>query len=218
MRNWMPAWTIGTMLAGAPVLSAAEAPESPARLTVAIHVTDNANLSPTELAGAQNHATLAYRAAGFDIVWSSALWKPEVGQSGDPLSIDVRLVILPANMVEKKCREEKLDDSVLGIAVSGASEARGRVAYVFYHRIERVAIAHQAPIMRGLGHVIAHEVGHVLMGVNSHAGEGLMRANWNPRENRPQTFTRNQVQQIRRRFMGTPVPQAPRAVRVVPIS
>ena len=203
MRNWMTAWTVGTMLAGALVVSVEEALGSPAALTVTIHVTDNANLSPTELAGAQAYATAAYRAAGFHLVWSSALWKPEAGQSADPLSIDVRLVIVPADMAEKKCREEKLDDSVLGIAVSGASEARGRIAYVFYHRIERVAMAHHAPVMLGLGHVMAHEVGHVLMGVNSHAGEGLMRANWNPRQSRPQTFTRNQVQQIRRRFMGT---------------
>ncbi len=203
MRTWMAAWTVGTVLAGASVVSVGEALGSPAPLTVTIHVTDNANLSPAELAGAQAHATAAYRAAGLHIVWSSAPWKPEAGHRVDPLSIDVRLVIVPADMAEKKCREENLDDSVLGVAVSGASEARGRVAYVFYHRIERVAMAHQAPIMRGLGHVMAHEVGHALMGVNSHAGEGLMRANWNPRQSRPQTFTRNHVQQIRLRFTGT---------------
>jgi hypothetical protein len=50
---------------------------------------------------------------------------------------------------------------------------------------------------------MAHEVGHVLMGVNSHAGEGLMQANWNPRQSRPQTFTRNHVRQIRLWFKGT---------------
>jgi hypothetical protein len=203
MRIWMAAWTVGTMLAGAPVLSAAEAPGSPAPLTVTIHVTDNANLSPTELAGAEAYATLAYRAAGFHIVWSSALWKPEAAPSAGPASIDVRLVIVSADMAEKKCREEKLGDSVLGVAISGASEARGRVVYVFYHRIERLAMAHHTPVMRVLGYVMAHEVGHALMGVNSHAGEGLMRANWNPRESRTQTFTRNQVQQIRRLFLAS---------------
>ena len=202
MRIWMAAWTVGTMLAGVSVVSVEEALGSPAALTVTIHVTDNTNLSPTELAGAQAYATAAYRAAGFHIVWSSAPWKPEAGQSAGPSSVDVRLVIVPADMAEKKCREEKLDDSVLGVAISGASEARGRVVYVFYHRIERVAVAHHIPVMRGLGHVMAHEVGHALMGVNSHSGEGLMRANWNPRQSRPQTFTRNQVQQIRRRSMA----------------
>jgi hypothetical protein len=213
----MAAWTVGTMLAGAPVLSAEEAPESPVGLTVVIHVTDNANLSPTDLAGAQAHATAAYRAAGFQIVWSSALWNPEEGQS-DPLSIDVRLVIVPRDMAEKKCREEKLGDKVLGTAISGASTARGRIAYVFYHRIARLAALQQTPFVLGLGHVMAHEIGHLLIGVSSHAGEGLMRADWIPRERRPQTFTRNQVQQIRRRFMGTPMSPAPTAARVAPIS
>jgi hypothetical protein len=214
----MAAWTVGTMLAGAPVLSAEEAVESPAALTVTIHVTDNTNLSPTELAGAQAHATAAYRAAGLGIVWSLAPWKPDEGDSADPLSIDVRLVIVPSDMAEKKCREEKLGDKVLGIAISGASTARGRIAYVFYHRIARLAALQQTPFVSGLGHVMAHEIGHLLIGVSSHAGEGLMRADWIPRERRPQTFTRNQVQQIRRRFMGTPMPPAPSAARVTPIS
>jgi hypothetical protein len=202
MSFWTAAWTVGAMVAAASVVSAEVALGSPAALTVTIHVTDNANLSPTEFAGAQAYATAAYRAAGFAIVWSSAPWKPEAGQGADPLSIDVRLVIVSPDMVGKKCREERLGDSVLGIAISGASEARGRVAYVFYDRIVRVAMAHQAPVARGLGHVMAHEVGHVLMGVNSHAGEGLMRANWNPRQSRPQTFPRNQVRQIRHRAMA----------------
>ncbi len=202
MSIWTAAWTVGAM-AAASVASVEVALGSPAALTVTIHVTDNVNLSPTELADAQAYATAAYRAAGLHIVWSSAPWKPEAGQRTDPLLIDVRLVILPLDMVEKKCREERLGDSVLGIAISGASEARGRVAYVFYDRIVRVAMAHEAPVARGLGHVMAHEVGHVLMGVNSHAGEGLMRANWNPRQSRPQTFTRNHVRQIRHRAMGT---------------
>jgi hypothetical protein len=61
-------------------------------------------------------------------------------------------------------------------------------------------MAHHTPVMRVLGYVMAHEVGHALMAVNSHAGEGLMRENWNPRQNRTQTFARSQVQQIRRRF------------------
>ena len=69
MRNWMAAWTVGTMLAGASVVSAEEAPGSPAGLTVTIHVTDNANLSRKDLAEAEAQATAAYRAVGLDITW-----------------------------------------------------------------------------------------------------------------------------------------------------
>jgi hypothetical protein len=199
------AWTVGTMVAAAsPAVSAEETlgSRSPAALTVTIHVADYASLPHMELDAAEAHATAAFRAAGIDIVWSSAPWKPEPRQSADPRSIDVRLVIVPRDMAEKKCRLENLGASVLGISISGASEARGRVAYVFYDRIARVARAHHAPVVRGLGHVMAHEVGHLLMGVDSHADDGLMRAGWDPRESRTQTFTTSQVQQIRRRSMA----------------
>jgi hypothetical protein len=202
MRIWMAAWTVGTVVAGASGVSAEEAQRSPTALTVTIHVTDNVNLSPMALAEAQAYATAAYREAGLDIVWSSAPWKAQAGQGADSRSVDVRLVIVPHDMAEKKRREESLGDSVLGIAISGASEARGRVAYIFYDRIARVAAVQQAPVVRGLGHVMAHEVGHLLIGVNSHAGGGLMQANWDPRKIRAQTFTRSQVQQIRRRFIA----------------
>ena len=76
----------------------------------------------------------------------------------------------------------------------------GRIAYVFYDRIKRVAVSHQASVERALGHVIAHELGHLLIGVNSHSNEGLMRPGWNPGESRLQTFTASQVQQIGDRF------------------
>jgi hypothetical protein len=29
-----------------------------------------------------------------------------------------------------------------------------------------------------LGHAVAHEIGHLLMGTNSHSSRGLMRGNW----------------------------------------
>ncbi len=33
-----------------------------------------------------------------------------------------------------------------------------------------------------LGHVLAHEIGHVLLGHNGHAREGLMKATWSATE------------------------------------
>jgi hypothetical protein len=30
-----------------------------------------------------------------------------------------------------------------------------------------------------LGHAMAHELGHLLLGMNSHSRDGLMRAQWN---------------------------------------
>jgi len=51
--------------------------------------------------------------------------------------------------------------------------------------------------------VIAHEVGHVVIGTKSHAGAGLMRPIWNPHVSPFQTFTPSQVRTIRHRFTTT---------------
>ena len=203
MRTWMAAWMVGAMVAGSAAVLAQEAPETPTSLTVTVHVTDYAHLSPWDLATAQALATDAYRAAGLDIVWSSAPWVAGPGPDAGAPSIDVRLVILPREMAETKSRANGLGDSVMGRAISEAGEANGRIAYVFYDRIVQIALSQLTPTMRGLGHVMAHEVGHLLIGGNSHSDEGLMRPNWNPRESGLQTFTASQVQTIRHRFTTT---------------
>jgi hypothetical protein len=166
-------------------------------------VDDNANVSRTDLANAEAQATAAYRAAGFALVWSSRS-RPDASLEDTAFPpVEVRVVILPLDMAEKKCREEAMGVDVMGVAISAATEARGRIAYIFYDRVERVVIANRMPIAGGLGHVMAHEIGHLLMGVNGHSDQGLMRQEWNPRERQVQTFTSSQAQIIRSRFTAT---------------
>jgi hypothetical protein len=197
----MTAWTLGAVLSGVLAVSAQDVLKAETTLMVRIQVTDYAKVSAKELATAQAQATAAYRMAGLDIIWSSAPWGPSANTVLRP--IDVHVVIVPREMGEKKCRDEGLADSVLGIAISGATEARGRIAYIFYDRIERTAVAQQIPVARGLGHIMAHEVGHLLIGTDSHSDQGLMQPNWNPHVSRIETFTPSQMQQIRHRFTTT---------------
>jgi uncharacterized protein YqgC (DUF456 family) len=58
----------------------------------------------------------------------------------------------------------------------GTRETRGTLAYAFYDRIKEVTITTiGADAGLILGHVIAHEIGHLLLPYNSHAQTGLMR-------------------------------------------
>jgi hypothetical protein len=56
-----------------------------------------------------------------------------------------------------------------------------------------------AKFERGLGHVMAHEVGHLLLGAHSHSRTGLMSADWLPLDPHVQTLTAEQAGVIRRR-------------------
>jgi hypothetical protein len=47
---------------------------------------------------------------------------------------------------------------------------------VFYDRLQRVADAPVTPSL--LGHVLAHEIAHIIMGTDLHADSGVMKARW----------------------------------------
>lgn len=77
-----------------------------------------------------------------------------------------------------------VDDSglVLGFATIEAGIGRGVVATIFMDRVQTVA--HRAHVDSSLllGRILAHEVGHLLLGTNGHGRTGLMREVWTDAE------------------------------------
>ncbi len=69
-------------------------------------------------------------------------------------------------------------DAALGFAIIGPPGRLGRHARVFWDGVLSVAQRHGADRAALLGHVMAHEIGHLLLGENSHSRRGLMRADW----------------------------------------
>jgi hypothetical protein len=66
----------------------------------------------------------------------------------------------------------------LGLSVGPGGNKRGDMAYVFYYRVEELARGRSLSAADSLGHAMAHEIGHLLLGTNSHSPTGLMRARW----------------------------------------
>ena len=64
-----------------------------------------------------------------------------------------------------------------GLAFLG-TDGRGRYSDVFYDRMEKMQRDSGANPGRLLGTVAAHEIGHLLLGSNSHSAMGLMSAHW----------------------------------------
>jgi hypothetical protein len=72
-------------------------------------------------------------------------------------------------------------DSIFGMAFLAANGG-GVYGDVFFDSIEVLHRDYGASSGRVLGHVMAHEVGHLLLGTNSHSLIGIMRPSWHGEE------------------------------------
>jgi hypothetical protein len=73
-------------------------------------------------------------------------------------------------------------DRPLGFAVVDPGSQGGKMATVFHDQID--AVSRRTGVARSelLGRALAHEVGHLLLGVRGHSRSGLMRAVWTDEE------------------------------------
>ena len=90
--------------------------------------------------------------------------------------------LAPGGAVRKRS-VEALDSSgdaepPLGFAVVDPDTRTGKMATVFHDQID--AVARRTGVARSelLGRALAHEVGHLLLGVRGHSRTGIMRAVW----------------------------------------
>lgn len=89
-----------------------------------------------------------------------------------PVHLGVRIVPKP---------RRSASEEIFGIAFLSA-EGTGCYSNVFYSRVTALQIAWNFGPAEVLGSVMAHELGHLLLGSNSHAAMGIMRARWHAEE------------------------------------
>jgi hypothetical protein len=154
------------------VLSGNTAETSP---VLTIQVSNQAGVDLMTLVQAEKTATGIFKKTGVESRWI----EPAVGGSF-PLS-HIQLKILPSVSSIRAGLPDNFADDAMGLA-PGSGRDRQSV-YVFYDRVEALAAklgaethANAAQI---LGHAIAHEIGHVLLSVQTHSAAGIMRGVWN---------------------------------------
>ncbi len=151
--------------------------DSPLRITVRVY--DYAAVSSATLAGAKKEALRVFRDGGVDIAWldcpvsrTPAALDQACEQAAGFATLNVK--ILSAAMAARlKLPAETLGHSLPSSNLVGASEA-----WIFYHRVAKLAETREASEAQILGYAAAHELGHLLLGPGRHSAEGLMRAQW----------------------------------------
>ena len=128
---------------------------------------------------AQDIATRIFNRAGIEPVWMTCSLSPD-GQflvqdcAATPQPGDIILRLVPASSGTRK----HFGDSTLGLAAP-AEKGTPASACVFYDRVEQLAKGRGAPVAVILGHVAAHEIGHLLIGPHSDTSLGVMNGRWN---------------------------------------
>jgi hypothetical protein len=158
--------------------------ENTIQLTVVIY--DHAHARPETVAAAEDVVSAIFRRADVYLIW----------REGFAYAAERRASVNP----------EPEDPATLVITLQPESEA---ARYSVGSMCGGIGFASSAIVfMRGfdatrLGYVMAHELGHILLGPNSHALVGIMQPilswdDWQKAAQGTLDFTRSQKQQIRR--------------------
>ena len=139
--------------------------------TITIHVYNYAGVSEKTLARAKEEACRIFGNAGLTALWvEHALTAADrrhphhSTDSWDSTHFVLRL----------------LTQSREGSSINAMGEALSlvEIANVFMNRVTEQAAIGELSVSRMLGHTIAHEIGHLLLGDNSHSPGGIMAAPW----------------------------------------
>jgi len=150
---------------------------------IEILVFNYARVSAETLTQAESRVVTIYRHAGIEMNWvdcpltqEAAAHHPECLLSPAPARLALRVVA--GSMGD----QFGLSHDAFGVASFPEDGGFGGVALVCAQCAERVAQGSKAMYAALLGHVMAHELGHLLLGTQSHTPRGLMHAAWRANE------------------------------------
>ena len=155
----------------------ARLPADTDRLTILVQ--ELAGTDPHILEGAIGTARRILAGAGVAADWfvcPKAADGPTVcGAQPGPWVLRMRLIS------DENARLFPLAENNFGFALPGKAGALGSLAYVFVERTERHARCIKVSEAVLLGHMMAHELGHLLLGESSHAASGIMTGRFKAR-------------------------------------
>lgn len=172
-RRWFLAFVVLVGITGFAFPENALAGEINNTVPITVRLDNYSQASSAILVTAQREASRIMQQAGLRVVWLDCPKRPSTAGAQGPCEkalegTDIRLRVLAAPV------KNEFNDTVFGFAVHPV------LASVYYDYAVRRAKTDDAmfeiPII--LGCVMAHELGHLLLGSNGHSNAGIMRPRW----------------------------------------
>lgn len=143
-----------------------------ARLTVSVY--NDAAVPADVLKLAENEAYQIFRQAGIELYWLNC----KVPAVSEEASRVCREAVFPEHLHLRIVRKSLgLKGETMGISFQ-SDDGSGCYADLFYEPMEQLHRSDGADLASLLGDVAAHEIGHLLLGTNSHSAAGIMHAHW----------------------------------------
>jgi len=141
---------------------------------VTISVFNDADVPRDVLGRAEADASGVFQRAGIEVHWLNC----KVPAASLAESRACPVAAFPEHLHLRIVRKARsLKGETMGISFQG-EDGRGCVADLFYKPMEDLHNSDGTDVASLLGHVAAHEIGHLLLGTNSHAAAGIMHAHW----------------------------------------
>jgi hypothetical protein len=159
-----------------PTISARGRSQSSA-VSLTVSVFNDAGVEPSVWSQAQSRATEIMRYSGISLIWLDCGFP-----AGRMLDSNCSKISYPAHLsvrIVAKVSPRKGD--IFGQTFQDAT-GEGNYVLVYYAGIKAFRAATTVPTGELLGCVIAHELGHLLLGTASHSPAGLMSGVWQDAE------------------------------------
>lgn len=162
---------------GATPLALAQIPSPSTSLgpELSISVHDYADVPAVLLSAAEGQAREIFRRAGLETVWLNCSPKLEKVEPRSCYFSDTTHLTLK---ISSHAMNAQVRDRIDVLGTAYPDDQVGYFAYVFYDRVQELA-QRQRLVHALLANVMAHEIGHLLLGSNSHSLSGIMCAHWN---------------------------------------
>lgn len=151
-------------------------PQESARVTISVY--NEAEVPADVLDQAENDASHVFRQAGIEVNWLNC----KVPAVSEEASRACREAVFPEHLHLRIVRRSLgLKGETLGISFQ-SDDGSGCYADLFYEPMQQLHQSDGTDIASLLGHVAAHEIGHLLLGTNSHSAAGIMHPRWTAEE------------------------------------
>jgi hypothetical protein len=147
------------------------------QLGLTVHVHNVAKVPESVLRHATQVTSKVFAGAGVALEWQDDRDSVTASNPGTPETVnaatDLFVWLLSKDLSERVARSP----STAGSALEAATGRRD-IATMFYDRIAEAARISQSSRSVVLGYLMAHEIGHLLLGEGAHEPYGLMRHTW----------------------------------------